>query len=228
MDVQLPREPYRGGMKVTLDELFSSGFIEKLQVDVPANYWPQMISRALDEKDLLRGFQVLQKIMRKEIRKNGRIPFDMLCPIMRSINPADADAQFDHCKSCLTCRFIASAFDFHAFKFELETLAADFFIQMLSEGLSNAEKGIYKVNNCPFVDRNNQIDESNGFCWIAPGCGSHSTYPRGNKHIFAPRAGIRLAETFVVMNFIAQGNFVSGEYHVSRRNELNILIKSYT
>ena len=94
-------------------------------------------------------------------------------------------------------------------------MAADFFISMLNEGLTNAANGRFFVNNCPFIGPDNQIDEENGFCWISPGAGSHSIFPtKGGKKVFAPRAGIRLAETFIVMNFAAKGNFISGEYHV--------------
>ena len=219
MDVQLPTEPYRGGRKISFEEFFDSEFVNKLQTDCPPSYWPQMIAKVLDDDDLMKGFAVLQKIMRKEIRKNGRIPHDMLCEIMRSIDPNDAPAQLEHCKNCPTCRFIAGSFDFHSFKFELETLATDFFVATLIEGLSNAKNGIYSMNNCPFISKDNTIDEENGFAWIAPGSGSHSIFPRNGKMIFASRAGIRLGETYVIMNTVAKGNFVSGEYHVNRRDE---------
>ena len=219
MDVQLPAEPYKGGILISFDEFFDSKFIDKLQTDCPPAYWPQMIAKVLREDDLMSGFAVLQKIMRKEIRKNGRIPHDMLCEIMRSINPYDAPAQLEHCMACPTCRFIAGSFDFHSFKFELETLAASFFVATITQGLTNAKNGIFSMNNCPFINRDNLVDEENGFAWIAPGSGSHSIYPKYGKMVFASRAGIRLGETFVIMNTIARGNFVSGEYHVSRRNE---------
>ena len=218
MDVTLPSEPYKGGLTISFDEFFESGFVKKLQTDCPSSYWPQMIAKVLCEDDLMKGFAVLQKIMRKEIRKNGRIPHDQLCEIMRSIHPSDAQAQLEHCKNCATCRFISASFDFHAFKFDLETLAAAFFISMLMEGLTNAKNGIYSMNGCPFVGKDNSIDE-NGFLWIAPGSGSHSIYPKYGKMVFASRAGIRLGETYVIMNLIAKGNFCSGEYHVNRRNE---------
>ena len=219
VDVQLPAEPYRGGISISFEEFFDSGFVDKLQTDCPPAYWPQMIAKVLHEDDLMKGFAILQRIMRKEIRKNGRIPHDMLCEIMRSINPDDAQDQLEHCINCATCRFIAGSFDYHSFKFELETLAADFFIATLIQGLTNAKNGLYHMNNCPFINKDNCIDEENGFAWIAPGSGSHSIFPRHGKMVFASRAGIRLGETFVIMNTAAKGNFVAGEYHVNRRNE---------
>ena len=217
VDNQFPREPYTDGKKISLDEMIGSGYLEKMQFYTHPKYWPTMIERVLEDEFLMQGFAVLQRIMRNHLKRDGRVTSDLLCPEVKLVSPDMIPIQLEHCKSCPTCRFVLGMFDFHSFKHDTASLAKDFFVSTIREGLVNASEGEFHMNGCPFINSVNEVDP-NGFCWICPGSGNHSTYPAANGQVvFAPRAGTRLAETYIVMKIIANGHFTKGEYHVKLR-----------
>ena len=125
------------------------------------------------------------------------------------------EAQIEHLRSCASCRMLLSLFDFHCLGKAHQSLATNFLVLVLMDGIKAFKNKVYIVNQCPFINEHNELDPMGGL-FISGGKGSHS-FTVGNDGFARMRAnaGLRNGTIFTLMAFLTPQNCARGEFHVS-------------
>ena len=122
------------------------------------------------------------------------------CPIMKSVNDEDQNAQYSHLLSCKMCRMNRASIDFHPSAGWDCNFSFDLMLEPVIDSFLNRSSVNPKFNNGPLVNRRYEVD-NNGGLFIVPGKSSHSTVrvPKTPFVKFREAAGVQAASCFLLL-----------------------------
>ena len=154
-----------------------------------------------------------------------------ICPIMKSTNDEDLNAQYMHLLACKMCRMYRSSVDYHPAQGWDSSLSFDLMLEPLQLCIKSRFSDSPKFNNCPLVNRRYDVDNNGGF-HLVPGKSSHSTVriPGGHLCKFRETAGVQAASCFLLLKLTSIGiSAGKGEIFVpikSFNNDACVIIES--
>ena len=137
------------------------------------------------------------------------------CPIMKSTNENDFQAQYEHLCQCRLCRMHRCSVDLHPVQGWSTSFSTDLMIEPMQKAFLSKSSSNPKFNNCPLVNRRYEVDNNGGF-FLCPGKSSHSTtrVPRTHLVKFRDSAGSAPASCFLMLKLISNTPAGKGEIFV--------------
>ena len=157
------------------------------------------------------------------------------CPIMKSVDDNDLDAQYQHLLLCKMCRMYRASVDFHPSQGWDTSFSFDLMLEPLSECYQSRFSENPKFNNGPLVNRRYEVDKFGGI-FIVPGKSSHSTtrLPKSPLLKFRDSAGVQTASCFLLLKLTSNIQAGTGSIFVpikSFNSDANIVfdaLKKFT